>query len=69
MTTTTHRGGIEIGHGNHMSHVMAEIEQQTSTRDEEECWTTAAFLVPSVVLRMPRWKARARDWPGFPLQS
>lgn len=54
MTTATRRGGIEIGHGNDMAQVLERIEQKASTSEADTWSATPAFLVPSVMVRMPR---------------
>jgi hypothetical protein len=56
MTTMTRRGGIEIGRGAEMAHLLEEIERESGSVEAEECWTTASFLVPSVRIRLPRRK-------------
>ena len=53
MTTMTRNRGIEIGRGSEMAQVLEDLEQAEST-EAEEYWTTPAFLVPAVIVRMPR---------------
>jgi hypothetical protein len=54
VTTMTRRGGIEVGHGSDMSQLLEKIDQKVSMTETDQRVATPAFLVPSVLVRMPR---------------
>lgn len=49
---------VSHGHGDHVADVHAETEPRLPSAEPERCWATPAFLVPSVLVKLPRRKGR-----------